>query len=311
MTRAGRNTEVPPIFLATPPDASAHSRRNPLACCPYSSYDSTNNSYLTVKPVHGSGGFPPIQTPPAGARLRRSARAPGSLAGRTPGTTRPPSTNSRTRTRRSTRSFGRREPGPEPRTALRPASRPATISGRSRSRGRGRTQHPTRWRALPRRWHSRSYRTACQPSHRPPGPERSRFPSKEPEPPSAVTHPTTSSLEPGSLEAIPPPLRQPRRAPARGHEQHGEVNRWPAQTPRPIKPRARSRPKKTTWRAPRSRHIRRLPAARRRRPKTSSTRFGRSSTSSTKGGRPTRTSGRHSCALEVLDPSPSRSFPTP
>ena len=43
MTRAGRNTEVPPIFLATPPDASAHSRRNPLACCPYSSYDSTNN----------------------------------------------------------------------------------------------------------------------------------------------------------------------------------------------------------------------------------------------------------------------------
>ena len=85
----------------------------------------------------------------------------------------------------------------------------------------------------------------------------------------------------------------------------------PAQTPRPIKPRARSRPKKTTWRAPRSRHIPRSPAARRRRPKTSSTRFGRSSTSSTKGGRPTRTSGRHSCALEVLDPSPSRSFPTP
>ena len=121
----------------------------------------------------------------------------------------------------------------------------------------------------------------------------------------------TPGLEPGSLEAIPPPLRQPRRAPARGHEQHGEVGRRLAQTPRPIKPRARSRPKKTTWRAPRSRHIPRLPAARRRRPKTSSTPFGRSSTSSTKGGRRRRTSGRHSCALGVLDPSPSRSFPTP
>ena len=84
-----------------------------------------------------------------------------------------------------------------------------------------------------------------------------------------------------------------------------------AQTPRPIKPRGRSRPKKTTWRVPRSRHIRRLPAARRRRPKTSSTRFGRSSTSSTKGGRPTRTSGRHSCRFGGFGPVALSLFPDP
>jgi len=102
-----------------------------------------------------------------------------------------------------------------------------------------------------------------------------------------------------------PPRPRPRPRTAR------RVGRRLAQTPRPIKPRARSCPKKKTWRAPRSRHIRPSPAARRRRPKTSSTRFGRSSTSSTKDGRRRRTSGRHSCALEVLDPSPSRSFPTP
>ena len=109
---------------------------------------------------------------------------------------------------------------------------------------------------------------------------------------------------PSSSSAAPPrPRPKPRTA--------RQVSRWPTQTLRPIKPRARNRPMKTTWRAPRSRHIPRLPAARRRRPKTSSTRSGRSSTSSTKAGRRRRTSGRHSCALEVLDPSPSRSFPTP
>ena len=109
---------------------------------------------------------------------------------------------------------------------------------------------------------------------------------------------------PSSSSAAPPrPRPRPRTA--------RQMGRRLAQTLRPIKPRARSRPKKTTWRAPRSRHIRRLPAARRRRPKTSSTPSGRSSTSSTKGGRPRRTSGRRSCASGVLDPSPSRSFPTP
>ena len=109
---------------------------------------------------------------------------------------------------------------------------------------------------------------------------------------------------PFSSSAAPPRLR-PRPRTAR------QVSRRLAQTPRPIKPRRRSRPKKKTWRAPRSLHIPRSRAARRRRPKTSSTPFGRSSTSSTKGGRRRPTSGRHSCALGVSGPSPSRSFPTP
>ena len=137
------------------------------------------------------------------------------------------------------------------------------------------------------------------------------FPQAVPEPPSAVTHPTTSSPKPGSLEAIPPPLRQPRRAPARGHEQHGK---WAAAWHKRLAPSSpehgaapRRRPGErldhvTSAACQRregegQRHPRRDPdaqAPRARRP----------------AGR-RRTSGRHSCALEVLDPSPSRSFPTP
>ena len=85
---------------------------------------------------------------------------------------------------------------------------------------------------------------------------------------------------PSSSSAAPPrPRPRPRTA--------RQVSRRSHKRLAPSSPERRSRPKKTTWRAPRSRHIPPLPAARRPRPATSSPPSARSSTSSRKGGRPT------------------------